>query len=57
MKTATSELEKLLVYRVVISWIEVYHGDMELANQLLNVSGASKTAQAAQRRLDHAHAR
>jgi hypothetical protein len=57
MKTATSELEKLLVDRVVISWIEVYHGDMELAQQLLNVSGASKTAQAAQRRLDHAHAR
>jgi hypothetical protein len=57
LKTATSELEKLLVDRVVISWIEVYHGDIDLANQLLHVSGASKTAQAAQRRLDRAHAR
>jgi hypothetical protein len=57
MKTATSELEKLLVDRVVISWIEVYHRDIELTNQLLNVSGASKTAQAAQRRLDRARVR
>lgn len=57
MKTATSELEKLLVDRVIISWIEVYHGDIDLAHQLLKVSGASKTAQAAQRRLDRAHAR
>jgi hypothetical protein len=57
MKTAASELEKLLVDRVVISWIEVYHGDIDLANQLLHVSGASKTAQAAQGRLDRAHAR
>jgi hypothetical protein len=57
LKTATSELEKLLVDRVVISWIEVYHGDIDLANHLLKVSGASKTAQAAQKRLDRAHAR
>jgi hypothetical protein len=44
MATATSELEKLLVDRVVISWLEVYHGNIDLANQLLRVSGASKTA-------------
>lgn len=55
--TVTSELEKLLVDRIVISWIEVYHGDIDLAQHLLQVSGASKTAQAAQRRLDRAHAR
>ena len=57
MKTANSEMEKLLVDRVVISWIEVYHGDIDLANHLLTVSGASKSAQAAQWRLDGAHAR
>jgi hypothetical protein len=57
LATAASELEKLLVDRIVISWIEVYHGDIDLAQQLLQVSGASKTAQAAQRRLDRAHAR
>jgi hypothetical protein len=57
MKTATSELEKLLVDRVVISWIEVYHGDISLAQHLLQVSGAAKTVQAAQQRLDRAHAR
>ena len=33
------------------------YGDIELAEKLLQVSGASKTAQAAQRRLDRAHAR
>jgi|SRR5579884_2343270 len=57
MKTATSELEKLLVDRVVISWIEVYHGDISLAQHLLQVPGAAKTVQAAQQRLDRAHAR
>jgi hypothetical protein len=57
MKTAASELEKLLVDRVVISWIQVYHGDIDLANQLLKVFGAAKTVQAAQRRLDRAHSR
>jgi hypothetical protein len=60
LATATSVLEKLLVDRVVISWIEVYHGDIDLAQHLLQVSGAPKTAQASQasqRRLDRAHAR
>jgi hypothetical protein len=57
LATATSELEKLLVDRVVIRWIEVYYGDVDLAEKLLQVSGASKIAQAAQRRLDRAHAR
>jgi hypothetical protein len=57
MATAASELEKLPVDRVVISWIEVYYADADLAEKLLNSSGASKTAQAAQRRLDRAHTR
>lgn len=55
--TATSELEKLLIDRVVISWIEVYHGDIELAQHLLKSPRAEPSAQAAQRRLDRAHAR
>jgi hypothetical protein len=55
--TATSELEKLLIDRVVISWIEVYHGDVDLAQQLLKPPGSSPSTQAAQRRLDRAHAR
>ena len=57
LATTTSELEKLLVDRIVISWMEVYYGDIDLAQHLLQVSGASKTAKAAQRRLDRAHAR
>jgi hypothetical protein len=55
MARATAELEQLLVDRVVISWIEVYHGDSSLAQHLLRMSGAAKTVQAAQRRLDRAH--
>jgi hypothetical protein len=55
--TATSELEKLLIDRVVLSWLEVYHSDIDLAQRLLKSSGAEPAAQAAQRRLDRAHAR
>jgi hypothetical protein len=55
--TVTSELEKLLIDRVVLSWMEVYHGDIDLAQRLLKCSGAEPAAQAAQRRLDRAHAR
>lgn len=44
----------LHLFRNRSNWIEVYYGDIELAQQLLQVSGASKTAQ---RRLDRAHAR
>jgi hypothetical protein len=52
-----SPLEKLLVDRIVISWIEVYHGDIELAGQLLRQGNALPAIQAAQRRLDGAHRR
>jgi hypothetical protein len=51
---ATSELEKRLVDRVVISGIEVYHCDISLAQHPLQVYGAAKTAQ---RWLALAHAR
>ena len=38
-RTAASELEKLLVDRVAVSWVEVYFGDVELAHQLLRGAG------------------
>jgi hypothetical protein len=56
--SATSELEKLLVDRICICWLGVYHADVDLAQQLLaNPAGASPAAQAAQKRLDGAHRR
>ena len=55
--TATSELERLLVDRVVISWLEVYHSDIDLAGRLVNQPEASAATQAAQKRLDRAHQR
>src|SRR5579885_3510940 len=58
MATAASELEKkIFVHRVVISWIDVYHSGIYLADHLIKVSGASTSAQVAQRHLDRAHAR
>jgi hypothetical protein len=55
--TAQSELELLLIDRIVVSWIEVYYGDAYLAQQLLQSAGAAKATQAAQQRLDRAHQR
>jgi hypothetical protein len=55
--TAATPLERLLADRVVISWIEVHHGDIDLAGHLLNHPGAAPTTRAAQKRLDAAHAR
>src|SRR5262245_19717930 len=40
-ETAGSELEKLLIDRIVISWLEVYHSDIDLAQHLVGCSGAS----------------
>jgi hypothetical protein len=54
---ATSELERLLIDRIAISWIEVYFGDIDLAQHLLKQPGAAPATQAAQKRLDRAHAR
>jgi len=56
-RTAASELEKLLVDRVAVSWVEVYFGDVELAHQLLHGAGDAPASRAAARRLDRAHAR
>jgi hypothetical protein len=55
--TAASELERLLIDRVCLSWLEVYHSDIDLAQQLLASPGASPASQAAEKRLDAAHRR
>src|SRR5215472_9778708 len=39
--TATSELERLLIDRISLTWLQVYHGDIDLAQQLLANPGAS----------------
>lgn len=46
-----------MVDRIVISWIAVYYADVDLAQRLLDQTGALPATQAAQRRLDRAHAR
>jgi hypothetical protein len=55
--TATNELERLLVDRVCVSWLEVYHADVALAEHQLGLPGAAPATQAAQKRLDAAHRR
>ena len=55
--TAKSELERLLIDRVCITWIEVYHGDVDLAQRLLQQPDWVAGTAAAQKRLDRAHAR
>jgi hypothetical protein len=57
LATAPSELERVLVDRIFICWLEVYHQDLDFAHRLLSDPGASLAAQAAERRLDRAHAR
>src|SRR5262249_50290527 len=42
---------------VCISWIEVYHGDVDLAQRLLQQPDWVAGTAAAQKRLDRAHAR
>src|SRR5437879_4171123 len=49
----TTELEKLLVDRVALSWLAVSLADIDLAKQLAE-SGTSLAAQAAGKRLDAA---
>jgi hypothetical protein len=56
MAEAQSELERLLVDRVVLSWLEVYTADVFHADRV-GKSGATPAAQAAQKILDRAHQR
>jgi hypothetical protein len=57
LETAPSELERLLVDNIFISWMELYFNDMDLAQRLLSNAGPSAATQVAQKRLDRAHAR
>lgn len=54
---ATSELERLLIDRVCVCWVEVYYGDVEQAQLLLRSPQAADAAAASTKRLDRAHAR
>jgi hypothetical protein len=55
--STTSELETLLIDRIALSWLAVYHSDIDLAHYLLNNPHALPAVQAASKRLDRAHAR
>jgi hypothetical protein len=55
--TAAGELERLLVDRICLCWLAVYHADIDLAQQLLASPGASPASQAAQKRVDGTHRR
>ena len=54
--TAGTELERLHVTRVSLDWLSLQHAQIDLADRL-EQSGTRLSAQAAQRRLDRAHAR
>jgi hypothetical protein len=53
----SSELERLLVERVVLCWLEVNYGDIDMANRLLQNAGASQATLAAQKRRELAERR
>jgi hypothetical protein len=55
--TANSELEKLLIDRICISWIEVYAADVQFTERMANGMGTGPAAQVAQKVLDRAHQR
>jgi hypothetical protein len=56
-KDAASPLERLLVDRVCVCWLEVYACDVAAAEQLMRSPGAAPANQAAQRRVSAAQAR
>jgi hypothetical protein len=53
----TSALERLLVDRIAISWLEVYQCDLDLANLLQAKAGTTPAATHAERRLNSANQR
>jgi hypothetical protein len=57
LASAHSELERLLVDRIVISWLEVYHADIDLTQHLVSRPGGAPATRDAQKRLDAAHRR
>ena len=52
-----SPLEKLLVDRVGVCWLQVHHADMDAVSALSKDQGATSLSLYAQRRLDSAHRR
>jgi hypothetical protein len=54
---ARSELEKLLIDRLVICWVEVYAAEVHLAERLAQGAAPSVVTQAVQKVLDRAHQR
>jgi hypothetical protein len=57
VKTARSELERLLVDRIVLCWMQVYYCDVELTDHVRKGLGPNASTQASQKRLDRAHLR
>jgi hypothetical protein len=57
MAAAASELEKLLVDRICVSWIEVHASNAEVADRLQTCPGDPAAAKAAERRYHQAHVR
>jgi hypothetical protein len=57
LDSGSSALERLLIDRIIIGWLEVYHGDIDLAQQLVQQPANLAAALAAQRRLDRAQRR
>jgi hypothetical protein len=55
-ETASTELERLLVRRLALDWLVLHQAEIDLTAQLQG-SAMAPSAQAAQRRLDRAHAR
>jgi hypothetical protein len=57
LSEARSELEKLLIDRLVICWMEVYAAEIHLAERLAQGAAPSVVTQAVQKVLDRAHQR
>jgi hypothetical protein len=57
LSEARSELERLLIDRLVICWMEVYAAEVHLAERLAQGAAPSVVTQAVQKVLDRAHQR
>ena len=57
LSEARSELERLLIDRLVICWMEVYAAEVHLAERLAQGAAPSVVTQAMQKVLDRAHQR
>jgi hypothetical protein len=55
--TATTELERVLIDRLALAWLEVHAAGLHLAERLAAGGGATPAALAAQKILDKAHGR